>query len=234
MNTIAHFRAVIFDVDGTLFDTLPSLSAACNSVLAKADLHEVAMPLLRDALNEGLRQMFRAALALQTRRVDPGMASQLEGEFLEHYKHSWLPAAPLYANALDTLQALTVLGVKLGICTNRDRASTEVLLTKASIAELFETIVGMGDAPRPKPAAEPLLMVLERMGIPASDALFVGDSYIDASCAEQSHVKFAAHRNGYGGNLGDHFPGVLSFSEFEQVVAWARDGLASNMDSRHA
>ena len=78
MNTNAQLKAVIFDVDGTLFDTLPSLSAAANDVLAQAGRHEVSMSLLRSALNEGLRPMFRQAIALQSAPVDAVAATQLE------------------------------------------------------------------------------------------------------------------------------------------------------------
>jgi len=191
MNKNAQLRAVIFDVDGTMFDTLPSLSAAANDVLAQAGMHEVSMSLLRSALNEGLRPMFRQAIALQSAPVAAVAATQLENEYMAHYGRRWLSTAPLFAGVSDALAILKSQGLKLGICTNRDRASTHVLLTSASIANFFDTIVGIGDAPMPKPAADPLLLVLERMGLSAADALFVGDSNMDASCSQLSQLTSA-------------------------------------------
>jgi len=220
MNANARFRAVIFDVDGTMFDTLPSLSAAANSVLMNAGLSEIRTHHLRSALNEGLRPMFRQAIALQSTYVDPRMAVELESKYLARYMRQWLLTAPLYVRLRDALSAFDMLGVKLGICTNRDRASTEMLLAHAGILNLFDTIVGMGDAPRPKPAADPLLLVLERMGVSAADALFIGDSSMDASCARLAQVRFAAHLGGYASQPGDLLPNVVSFNGYDQLVAW--------------
>lgn len=223
MNTNAQIRAVIFDVDGTLFDTLPSLSAAADDVLAKAGMREVSMSLLRSALNEGLRPMFRQAIALQSAPVDAVAASQLEIEYMAYYERRWLSTAPLFAGVTDALAALKSQGLKLGVCTNRDRASTEVLLASASIADSFDAIVSLGDAPLPKPAADPLLLLMERMEISASEALFVGDSGMDACCAQLSKVRFAAHLGGYAGQPGDLLPNVLSFAGYKQLTSWVLD-----------
>lgn len=234
MNIKAQIRAVIFDVDGTLFDTLPSLSAAANSALVQAGLSAVEAAHMRIALNEGLKPMFRKSIALQTAAVDPAMAIELENEFLYTYTSQWLPKAPLYACVQEALMALKSQGLKLGICTNRDRASTEVLLAQAGISSMFDTIVGMGDAARPKPAADPLQMVLERMEISAAEALYVGDSGLDATCAELSQVRFAAHLGGYAEQPGDLRPNVLSFSTYDQLTDWVLSHLTITKEACNA
>jgi len=220
MNISAHFKAVIFDVDGTLFDTLPSLSVAANDVLAKAGMREVSMSLLRSALNEGLRPMFRQAIALQSAPVDVVVASQLETEYMAHYGRRWLSTASLFAGVTDTLAALKSQGLKLGVCTNRDRASTDVLLASASIADFFDGIVSLGDTPLPKPAADPLLLLMERLQVLPEETLFVGDSGMDACCAQRSTVRFAAHLGGYARHPVDLLPHVLSFGSYEQLTSW--------------
>lgn len=215
-----QFKTVLFDVDGTLFDTLPSLSAVNNLVLKQAGLREVAAPLLRPALNEGLKAMFRKSIALQIAPVDAEMALALETEFLQQYMQHGLATATLYPHLRDALSTLQHLGLKLGICTNRDRASTEYLLAQFRIEEFFELIVGLGDAPHPKPAADPLLMALERMGGTAADALFVGDSSIDATCARLAHVRFAGHLGGYAVQSADLEPSVFVFSDYGTLANW--------------
>lgn len=234
MNINDLFGAVIFDVDGTLFDTLPSLSAAANSVLARAGLGAVEAPPLRAALNEGLRPMFRKCIALQAMAVEPAVASDLENEFFDQYMQQWLPMSRLYTHVHEVLAALKLHGVKLGICTNRDRASTQALLTQAGITDVFDIVVGMGDAPHPKPAADPLLLVLERLGIPAAKALFVGDSAIDAACAQRSQVRFAAHLGGYAGCVGELLPNESSFSDYDQFTNWVFGHSSAIGESCHA
>jgi phosphoglycolate phosphatase len=223
MNTNEQFKAVIFDVDGTLFDTLPSLSAAANEVLAKAGMCDVSMSLLRSALNEGLRPMFRQAIALQSVPVDAVAASQLEIEYMAHYGRRWLSTAPLFAGVTDALAALKSRGLKLGICTNRDPASTEVLLVAAAIADSFDAIVCLGDTPLPKPAADPLLLLMERLEVLPAEVLYVGDSGMDARCSQLSQVRFAAHLGGYAEQAGDLIPNVLSFDEYDQLTSWILD-----------
>ena len=215
-----QFKTVLFDVDGTLFDTLPSLAAANNLVLKQAGLREVSTPLLRAALNEGLRAMFRKSIALQMVPVDTELATALENEFLQQYMQDWLAAATLYPHLHEALAALKKLGLKLGICTNRDRASTEYLLAQSRVAEFFELIVGLGDAPHPKPAADPLLLALQRMGGTTADALFVGDSSIDATCARSAHVRFAGHLGGYAVKPEDLEPNVFVFSDYGTLANW--------------
>lgn len=234
MNTNAQLRTVVFDVDGTLFDTLPSLVAAANEVILKAGLLPIPEAVLRPALNEGLRPMFRKAIDMQSAPVFVKVANELENEFMDEYARHWLPTAPLFAKVRETLKVLKSQGLRLGICTNRDRASTAILLASASIAEFFVVIVGLEDAPRPKPAADPLLLVLERLSIPAADTLFVGDSIMDACCARLCGVRFAAHLGGYAGQAADLFPNVLTFDAYDRLTAWVLDSININKDACHA
>lgn len=234
MNINDQIQAVIFDVDGTMFDTLPSLSKAANEVLMQAGMAKVLTPLLRPALNEGLRPMFRKAIALQASPVNADTAHELENAYMAHYMRHLLPTAPLFAGVSAALAALRLHGLKLGICTNRDRASTDVLLSSASLAHFFDIIVGIDDAPKPKPAADPLLRVLQQMGVSAVNALFVGDSYMDARCAQLSQVRFAAHLGGYAVHLRDLLPNVLTFDGYDQLVSWVLDSLNITEEARYA
>jgi len=220
MNKSDHIRAVIFDVDGTLFDTLPSLSAAANKVLVQAGWRAIPVSRLQSALNEGVRPLFRKAIALQSAGIDAQTAAQLENACLAQYLRHGLLTAPLFAGAADALMACKARGLKLGVCTNRDRASTDALLAAAGIADSFDAIVSLGDTPLPKPAADPLLLLLERLQVSTVETLFVGDSAMDARCAQLSQVRFAAHLAGYAVQTGDLLPNVLSFGSYQQLTSW--------------
>ncbi|HCY15183.1 MAG: hypothetical protein A2Z93_07975 [Curvibacter sp. GWA2_64_110] len=234
MNKSDHIQAVVFDADGTLFDTLPSLAAAANDVLIQAGLCEVPMALLRSALSEGLRPMFRQALALQATAPHENLAAQLEEDYLAHYMQRWLATAPLFARAAETLATLKSQGLKLGICTNRDRRSTDALLASAALAGSFDAIVGLGDAPAPKPAADPLLQVLQQLALSPSQVLFVGDSAMDARCAQAAQVRFAAHLAGYAGQPADLLPQVMGFEGYDQLTQWVLERLPAHKEACHA
>lgn len=231
MNKNDHFSAVVFDVDGTLFDTLPSLVAAANEVLEGAGLDAIALPMLRPALSEGLVPMFRQALALQTQAIPDETAVSLEHEYLDLYMQHGLATAKPFAGAGAALEAFAAKGLRLAICTNRDRASTDALLAAASFDVDFEVIVGIGDAPLAKPAADPLLCVIERMGLLPSQVLFIGDSAVDARCAQAAQVRFAAHLSGYASHPNDLLPQVTCFDSYSQLTPWVLNRLPTDKEA---
>jgi phosphoglycolate phosphatase len=231
MNMNNSFCAAVFDVDGTLFDTLPALAATANQVLMRAGLTAIAPAMLRPALSEGLVPMFRQALAHQGRLISSETAARLEHEFLRLYTQA---KAQPFDGVSTMLETLAAQGIRLAICTNRDRASTDALLAAAGFAVDFEIIVGMGDTALPKPAADPLLHVLQMMELSPSQALFVGDSGIDARCAQAAQVRFAAHREGYAGHPDDLQPQVMAFDRHDQLTQWMLQQLTADKEKCHA
>jgi len=164
--------------------------------------------------------MFRAAVALQSPPLDAQAAAHTADACMRHYLQHELASAALYAQVPAMLEALHAHGLRLAICTNRDRHSSEALLANAGIASCFEFLVGLGDAARPKPAADPLLRALDLLGLPAAQVLFVGDSGMDAVCARLSQVRFAAHLDGYAARPEDLFPHLMSFDRYSQFTDW--------------
>lgn len=213
-------RAVVFDVDGTLFDTLPSLSAAAGDVLGRAGLLAVPPARLRPALSRGLSFLLAECLAAQTAAVAPAEARRLELEFQRHYRDGWLERARPYAGVRETIEALSARGLRIGACTNRDRESTRAMLVAAGLEARFEALVGMGDTPVPKPSPEPLLRTLHALGVPPDDALLVGDSGLDCQCARACGVRFAAHLGGYASDPGELAPNVLAFDDYGALADW--------------
>lgn len=151
MNRNDHIRAVVFDVDGTLLDTLPSLAAAANEVLAEAGLRTVPADRLRPALSEGLGPMFQHALALQAEAAAAEQASALEASYFTRYAQHWLAQATPYAGVPALLAELKSQGLLLGLCSNRDRPSIEALLACTGLDIGFDAVVGLGDEPDCRP-----------------------------------------------------------------------------------
>ena len=228
MNTNDQIRTVVFDVDGTLFDTLPSLAAAANEVLVLAGLQAVEPQHLRPALSQGITALFQSALRLQAASVPLALASRLEDAFAHRYASHWLHQAVVYDGALDLLSMLRSQRIALGICTNRDQDSTRTLLDKAALTGFFDAIVGLGDTEHPKPDAAPLHLALTQLGATPQTALFVGDSGIDARCAHAAQVRFAGHLGGYANHPDDLLPQVVSFNVYDQLTQWVLQRLPTD------
>nr|WP_315430659.1 HAD-IA family hydrolase [uncultured Albidiferax sp.] len=223
MNINDQMQSVVFDVDGTLLDTLPSLAGAANEVLQLAGLRTVEPEALRSALSEGLAALFQCALELQPEAVSDALAQRLEAAFLDQYATQWLREATVFEGVREVLAMLRSLGLSLGICTNRDRASTEALLEGAALRGFFDTLVGVGDSAHAKPDAAPLQLVMQRLGATPSATLFVGDSGIDAACADAAGVRLAAHLCGYSGSAEDLYPRAMAFSAYTELGGWIKE-----------
>lgn len=230
MNINDQIQSVVFDVDGTLLDTLASLASAANEVLELAGLRTVEHESLRSALSEGLAALFQCALALQPEAVPDALAQRLQTAFFDRYATQWLREATVFEGVREVLAMLRSQGLSLGICTNRDRASTEALLQGAALLSFFDTLVCMGEAARSKPDAAPLQRVIQRLGATPSATLFVGDSGIDAACAEAAGVRLAAHLCGYAGAASDLHPRAMAFSAYAELGAWIKARLTTSVE----
>jgi len=231
MNINDQIQSVIFDIDGTLLNTLPSLAAAANELLQLAGLRTVACEALRPALSEGLPAFFRCALSLQPDAVPDALAQRLEATFLDQYVGQRLSDDAVFEGVRDMLAMLRSQGLALGICTNRDRSSTEALLDGVALRGFFGTLVGMGDAAHAKPDAAPLQMAMQRLGATPSTTLFVGDSGIDAACADAAGVRFAAHLCGYAGSAADLYPRAMAFSAYTELSSWITERVTTHWEA---
>jgi phosphoglycolate phosphatase len=168
-------RAVIFDLDGTLADTLHDLAAALNRTLAELDLPPHAPDAVRGMVGGGLGKLL-------DRGLDAGR--QRAGERLvELYAAEPAAQSRLYPGAADALAALRQAGVPLGLCTNKPEPIARDLLQALGIAEAFGCIQG-SDAGLPrKPDPAGATHVAARLGAAPGRTIMVGDSLTDVKTA---------------------------------------------------
>lgn len=210
-------QAIVFDLDGTLLDTWPSLHAA---VLAfdTAGRTRLDPGALRRKLSDGIGPMLSLALT-QLNRDE--LAVHRDYRLLsETYENDWLYAATPFEGSQALLDELRGAGFRLGLCTNRDPGTTAALLDHLGWNEYFVAKVCLGDSENAKPHADPLLKTLSLLGCAPADALFVGDSPVDASCAAHANVSFAAHLGGYHAHRNELDPCVMAFSCFRDLASW--------------
>lgn len=210
------YRTIIFDLDGTLLDTWPSLLQAVRSVAPGVSTIEPAA--LRLALSQGIGTMFSRAVEQMALDADTARTTVRDME-RAYYSHA-LSAAMPYPNTSQMLTQLQLAGLTLALCTNRDRASTLALLDQAGWRSLFSHIHCLDDGLPAKPNPAAILATLSHLQSPLREALFVGDSWIDARCAAQAGIDFAAHLGGYHTHPGELSPAVLSYRHAGELSQW--------------
>ena len=216
MKSHMTYKTIIFDLDGTLLDTWPSLLQAIRTATPGVTTIEPAA--LRLALSQGLNAMFAQAAKQMALDAETTQASihAMERAYFEHA----LSAAVPYPNTSEMLAQLQGTGFTLTLCTNRDRTSTLTLLEQVSWLSFFSHIHCLDDGLPAKPDPAAILATLSHLQCPLRDALFVGDSWVDARCASQAGVDFAAHLCGYHTDPSELASAVLSYRHASELSQW--------------
>jgi phosphoglycolate phosphatase len=189
---------ILFDLDGTLADTVTEVTMAVNQTLGDEGLAPVSSLQVSHWMGKGTAWFMSQALNERLgKAVDEEIFQKLYPRFLDHYAALTGQAATLYPGTLDTLKALTQEGFRLGVVTNKDRRLTVKLLTALNLDSYFEIIVAGGDTARGKPSPEPLLLALKKTGTDARETLFVGDSQNDVQAARAAGIAVWAFEHGY-------------------------------------
>lgn len=194
------YRCVIFDLDGTLLDTRDTLVETVNGLLRELDRGPVAAEQLAEAMHRGLGAMLYQALD-ETGPLPPTDRLQhLERCLRQRY---WL-AAPRgvrpYPGAEALLTALQTQGYWLAVCSNQDEASVHTLLDLFALRGYFREVVGGDTFVSRKPDPMPLRWLMTSAHCAPEDTLMVGDSALDAECAQRAGVAVVLMRHGYGGS----------------------------------
>lgn len=172
-------EAVVFDLDGTLLDTLEDLTDSVNAALREYGCEEKTVDQVRAYVGNGIKN-------LMIRSVSQGEAHpDFDGifeAFRKHYKRNCRNKTKPYPGIMDLLRALKADGKKLAIVSNKaDFAVKE--LNKYYFGEFQMTAIGEQKGVARKPAPDSVFAALEELSVPAGRAVYVGDSDVDIKTA---------------------------------------------------
>ena len=205
---------VIFDLDGTLVDSVAISVEILNEMLA--DRGSDRMLLATEAgphLSLGGAPMVAALLGEECGCPDTEIL-----EFRRRYADRPTPASSLFDGVRDGLTALRALGLRLAICSNKPQNLCEKVLTDLGLHSLFDAIVGGAVGRRPKPEPDLMHMTLAKIGATPESCVFVGDSELDYAVAVACGVPFKLVNYGYAG-AHEAFHGVSRFDHFSEAVS---------------
>ena len=199
-------QAYFFDLDGTLVETAPEIADAVNDTLRYFDWPEVSQQQVNDWIGHGTKELLIQALASVTRtpvasvRTGPDLKEALP-IFDRHYQARCGTRSHLYPKVREVLSALRARGCKLAVVTNKEGRYTDTVLKVHGLQAAFDVVVSGDSFPVKKPNPHSVVDCLTRWGLKASQALFVGDSSIDAATARNAGVPVWLLPYGY--NMGE-------------------------------
>lgn len=175
------FDAVLFDLDGTLLDTLEDIADAANRALARHSypLHPVAS--FRYFVGEGARTLVERTLPEEAR--DTHTIDRLYAEFRGEYARNWKAKTRPYDGVPELLDGLVARGLKIAVLSNKPDDFTRRCVGELLGAWTFDAVLGHHDGIPPKPDPTGALRVAAALGVPPKRILLAGDSAIDMATA---------------------------------------------------
>lgn len=174
-----NHRAIIFDLDGTLLDTLEDLTCATNHVLMAAGHEPITAAACRTMIGNGARALLNRAVGVDGRALDGALARYLA----YYHAHKFDHTTP-FKGVPEALHTLTGRGHRFAVLSNKPHPATAEMVGHLLGAWPFEQVFGQREGVPLKPDPTVALDIAQRMGIPAEDFAFVGDSWEDVATAK--------------------------------------------------
>lgn len=190
MTATLRYRAVLFDLDGTLVDSYSALADAVNFSRGEHGLGELSSASIRSFVGDGLDRLLQRAFDTDT---VPASATHA---FERRYDEICCEGSQILAEVESTIGALAELGVAMAVCTNKPTAFSVKILDFLRLAPFFRSIVGPDLAGARKPDAQHVMHTLESTGCRREEALFVGDMPIDIQAARNCGIDVAVVSSG--------------------------------------
>ena len=176
-----RYRAVLFDFDGTLLDTLRDLAESVNSVLSRSGFPEHSLEAYRHFVGEGIEELARRVLP-EGHREEATITRTLT-DVRQEYRQRWPNHTRPYEGIPELLDALTARRVKMAIVTNKPDDSTRTMAARLLPRWKFDVIVGATTEMPRKPDPKGALEAARRLRLSPEAILYVGDSDIDMKTA---------------------------------------------------
>lgn len=189
--------AVVFDLDGTLIDSLPDVTAALNRLLAEEGRRAVTPDEARNWIGEGARPLIERGFAA-TGAAAPGDALPgLIERFVAHYRTAPAAETIVFPGVERALAALAARGVPMGVCTNKPHEMSRLVLAALGLDGYFASVIGGDALPVKKPDPGHLHAVLDEMGCSREGAVYVGDSPTDVAAGRNAGMRVIVVSWGY-------------------------------------
>jgi pyrophosphatase PpaX len=182
------YRCALFDIDGTLVDTVELIVRALDHTFRK----HLGVQISRDELRRTIGLPLHRQVRLFDHLVDfvPDHRAMEADEIAYYESHRHLEQ--VIPEAVEALKEAKRAGMRVALVTSKNRLELETFLPRRNVNGWIDAVVSSSDVARPKPAPDPVQVALKRLQASPSEAIFVGDTIYDIQCAREAGVRVIA------------------------------------------
>jgi phosphoglycolate phosphatase len=214
-------RSIVFDLDGTLVDTSPDLTAALNHALRTMGRSEVDPALVRHLIGHGARAMLAHGLGGDDASDDDGVDHGLP-LFLDYYVDHIADGSRPFDGVDRALDVLSQAGSRITVCTNKSERLARQLIAALGWQDRFAAVVGGDSLAVKKPDAGHVLHTIAQGGGDAASAVFVGDSSVDVAAARAANVPVVVASFGFADRPVAELGADAVFDHYDALVPLLR------------
>ena len=181
---MSQFKAVIFDLDGTLLDTLADISSAANQVLAQHGKPTHSLEAYRQFIGDGVVTLFQRTLPADSRH--PDLVAECVAGFEIAYGRCWNEHATLYPGMKELLDELTRRNVPIAVLSNKPHSFVGKCVAEFLAEWPFHPTLGLRDGVPRKPDPAGVFEICELLSVKPGECLYVGDSSVDMLTAQNA------------------------------------------------
>jgi pyrophosphatase PpaX len=172
-------KAILFDLDGTLLDSVPTILKSNRQVCAVLGIpYDEAW----------VRSLIGIPLSVQAGMIANGRETEFTDTYRKVYRRHQEPGIHLFPRTIEMLDALRSRGCLTGLVTSKAASGTQRCIESTGMGGKFDAVITADDVENPKPHPEPLIRALKSLGVSAEESLYVGDSFFDAQSAEKAGI----------------------------------------------
>lgn len=221
MGKFNNIKAILFDLDGTLFETAPELAEAVNLMLKDLEMAELKTNEIKRFIGRGAENLIKQSIEVSSKKDPTPVFAKAAKLFAHHY--SLISANSLmYEGVEKSIIDLKAKDFLLGCVTNKPAIYTEALMNHSRLSDFMDIIVSGDTTEKKKPDPLPILHALNQLNIEPKDAIMVGDSVVDIEAGFEAGTYIFTVPYGYQFGesiISDKVDYAMSnFSELTQII----------------
>ena len=177
-----NYKAAVFDLDGTLVNSLDDLADSANATLRAHSfpMHEVEA--YRYFVGDGTRKLMERILP-QEYAANTTFVEQFMSKYKDRYARNLLQKTKPYDGIMEMLEELRRRGIPMSVCTNKHQSAAEMIVKTLFPHGIFQEIIGDQDGLPRKPDTSKVLHIMNNMGVTGDKTLYFGDTSVDMDTA---------------------------------------------------